>query len=579
LAGSLTTYSLFADPSLIQFPRKVAKKIARKLGIKERSVWEKIRRKDRRFTWIERHLSKEVSDEISGWKVRGLSFIREFKRIYPNEELASPVIGRVSSDGKGIEGVEGFYEAQLGGEEQNVRILRDAKGRPLLGDSSYLFEQPHGRDVYLTLDKDLQYELEQQISNAIVKHEAQSGVGIILDVKTSEILGMATLEANSNPEFPPKSSRRNWGAIGAFEPGSTFKAITIAAALNEGLVHPNTPIDCEGGSLKIGKYIVGEADEKHKYKELTVSEVLSKSSNVGTTKIGFMMGEKTLRRYIKLFGFGAKTGLDFWGESKGIVRESKWGKIELSNISFGQGISVTPLQIANAYAAIANGGELRTPFLVKSIRDVSQGTNEESHGRSLGRVISEDTAKKMRLMLTAATGEEGTGLVARVPGYLVAGKTGTAQKVNPNGRGYLPGGYISSFAGFFPAEEPTHVIYIAIDSPKKGYYGAEIAAPVFSRLASHILRAQRVRPVVISQKQMLEESSATQVELEKRQIQTIDRVPNLKGLTLKQVMNEIHGSGIEVSVVGSGYVKVLFPAPGEPIPENKRIQVVLGTPE
>jgi cell division protein FtsI (penicillin-binding protein 3) len=577
LAASITTYSLFADPSLIKSPKKVSRRIAAKLGLSANTIYSKIKKKDRRFTWIHRYLSKEIADEIIGWKVRGLSFVREYKRIYPNESVLGPVLGFVGADQRGLEGIEGFFESHLSGEAKVVKILRDAKGRPLLGDSGFMLEHPVGKDVKLTIEKELQYELEQQLTAALERHEAETAVGIVLDVKTSQILAMASLPSfNPNsPEGREKTNRRNWTITGAFEQGSTLKVVPVAAALNEGLLHPNTRIDCEGGEIKIGKHTVKEADVHHRFDNLTVAEVLAKSSNVGTTKIAFQLGEDLLAKYLKNFGFGERTGIEFWGESKGLIRPRPWKKIELSNISFGHGVSATPLQVANAFAAIANGGVLNRPYLVQSIIDPTTGDEIKTQVQPIRKVVQPEVARHLRLMLTAATGVEGTGGKARVAGYLVGGKTGTAQKVNPTGRGYLKGSYISSFAGFFPAEEPTHVVYIAIDSPKKGYYGSDVAAPVFSKIASFILRARRVNPILISQNEVIPNAKVVNTVI--KQTLTGDTVPELKGLTLREVISTLRGSPISAGFVGNGVVQAVFPAPGESLPKSKRIQVVLGS--
>src|SRR5207253_2623837 len=287
-----------------------------------------------------------------------------------------------------------------------------------------------------------------------------------------------TFDVNKAMKTAPEV-RRDKVATDAFEPGSTMKTFVIATALREGLAAPNTKFFCENGSFKVGDKVIHEAEAKEVFGNLTVSEILALSSNIGTTKIAFKMGAETLRQGLLDFGFGSKLGLDLPGEARGSVQALPWRPHLLSNISFGHGIAVTPLQIANAYAAVANGGVLNTPYIVQSMRDSETGQVKEMQQKPIRRVLTAEQASQMKIMLSGVTAPGGTGKNARVNGFIVAGKTGTAQKVDPNGRGYIKGAYISSFAGFIPANDPKFVIYVALDRPRKGFYGAQVAAPIF----------------------------------------------------------------------------------------------------
>ncbi|MEN0059769.1 MAG: penicillin-binding protein 2, partial [Bdellovibrio sp.] len=335
--------------------------------------------------------------------------------------------------------------------------------RPLINDGLLFLENPEGSELRLTVDSELQYRLESELENTVKTFEADHAVGVILDARTSAVLALAsspTFDVNKPAKVAPEF-RRNKIVTDAFEPGSTMKTLVIAAALNRGLIKPNTKFYCEKGVFRIGDRVIREAESKEKFEDLTVAEILAVSSNVGTTKIAFKMGPEALRQGLLDFGFGQKTGVEFPGEAKGSVLPLPWRQHLLSNISFGHGISATPLQIANAYAAIANGGVLNTPYIVQSIRDSETGEVVETPVKPLRRVLSSEQAAQMRAMLLGVTTQGGTATNARVEGFMVGGKTGTAQKVNPHGRGYLKGAYISSFAGFIPANDPRFVIYVA----------------------------------------------------------------------------------------------------------------------
>lgn len=658
LAVSMAAFSVFADPKLVnelvedpewkKAQAKKAKKIARKFSTKiqaeekpkmisrrkeviqllaaelkmpVKQVEEKLRGKKKRFVWLARHLGRDVKESIETQmkekKLRGIGFVEESKRIYPNERLLSHVLGFVGENEGGLEGLELKYNKQLAAENKKINMRKDARGRPLLVAGQMFAEAPAGDDIQLTVDREIQFILEQELHQAVDKHEADSAVGIVLDAQTSEVLAMA-----SSPAFDPNEHakvasdrKRNRTVTDSFEPGSTMKTFVIAGALQNSVVNPNTRIDCEDGKMRVGKRIIREADSNHKFKMLTVSEILAVSSNVGTTKIAFKMGGDKVEESFRMFGFGDKSGIDLPGEVRGIVQPRPWKDHLLANISFGHGITATPLQIANAYAAIANGGWLRQPYIVKSIRNSETGEVEETKPKSLRRVLNDDVASKMRFILTNVTNEGGSGINARVPGFPVAGKTGTAQKVNPNGRGYIPGGYISSFAGFIPAHDPRFVIYIAVDRPRKGYYGSSVAAPVFSRVASFAVRKAGLAPILISQEDVVPKAdlvntpksiprseASLQMQLaSKAQFRggpTLGKnlskllnkekdstgitnaafvksaegnreVPELVGLTLREVMGRVTGSGVVLKIVGEGVVSRTEPAAGTHLSANE----------
>ncbi len=597
LAMSAAAYSLYADPKLLENRKQVAKKLAKVLNQSPESVYAKIKDGNRRFVWIQRMLEQDKADEIKSWDIRGLSFVEEWRRVYPNETLLAQTLGFLGSEGQGLEGLELGYNQALMGNKKKVLVKRDARGRPLINDGLMFIENPEGTELKLTVDSDLQYRLESELANAVSQFEADHAVGVILDAKTSKILALAsapTFDVNKAAKSPSEY-RRNKIVTDAFEPGSTMKAFVIAAALRDGLIQPNTKFYCEKGSFRVGDRIIKEAETREKFEDLTVSEILAVSSNVGTTKIAFKMGQERLRQGLLDFGFGQRLGVDLPGEARGMVQSLPWRQHLLSNISFGHGISTTPLQIANAFAAIANGGVLNTPYIVQSMRDAETGELVEVQPKPIRRILSAEQAAQMRAMLVGVTTKGGTGGNARVDGFMVAGKTGTAQKVNPNGRGYLRGAYISSFGGFIPANDPKFVIYVAVDSPRKSYYAATVAAPVFSRIASYAVRKEGIAPLqlaeestvnpkvrrVASEPKIVKKAEAprailTATELDKvTNVETGDTVPNLMNLTTREVLRKVSGQDLKVKFVGQGTVSEVFPTAGSLVPESKEITVIM----
>jgi cell division protein FtsI (penicillin-binding protein 3) len=648
LAVSMTSYSLFADPKIIEEPRKVAQLLVRELKMPAKQIDMLLRHRQKRFVWIERHVDHTAYENISAQKIRGLGFIEESKRIYPNERLLAHVLGFVGGEEQGLEGLELQYNDQLRAAKKQVSVQRDARGRPLIVNGQVFNQVPDGAELQLTVDREMQFVLEQELHETVRAHEADSAVGVVLDAQTSEVLAMAAspgFDPNRSGQFGPEL-RRNRTVTDSYEPGSTMKTFVIAGALGKGLIEPNTKFDCGGGQLRIGKRVIREADSHHKFSSLTTSEILAYSSNVGTTRIAYKLGPEGIRETLTNFGFGQKSGIDLPGEAKGIVQPLPWREHLMANISFGHGITATALQIANAYAVIANGGYLKQPYIVKTVRDRETGEVMDAKPKVVRRVLSDDVVAKMRLMLAGVTGKEGTGWNARVAGYPVAGKTGTAQKVNPNGRGYLKGAYIGSFAGFLPANDPKFVIYVAVDNPRKEYYGAAVAAPVFARVAGFAVRKSGLSPVLITEENLVpkadlmasKEPIARDVDevADGEEAPPVDRapaagvatwkaikekiskistprgagglvtsdnlapsaqvspqgpaadlarvatppvgsvVPDLTGLTLREVLARLHGSGVDVRVHGQGFVSQTIPAAGANFSaENKQINIYL----
>lgn len=642
LAMSAPAYSLYVDPQLVWDQRRqIARQLQKAIGISSREFLKLFRSKKNRFAWVERQLNLEQYEKVKQLNIHGLGFVEEPMRVYPDADILKSVLGVVGRSGVGLEGVEKQYDSILRGNPKKVQVRRDARGRPLQINGLLVTEVEDGTDVQLTLDRELQYVLHRELTQTMNEQSANGAIGIILDAQTSEILAMDGVGLTVGGDRVKEDQWRNRPLLEAFEPGSTMKTFIIAAGLQQKGWQPNTRFNCENGVLKIGKRTIREADEHHKFGWLSVSEILAMSSNVGMTKMAFELGNENVRQILNKFGFGQKTGVDLPGESKGIINEGKWSRHLLSNISFGHGIAVTPLQIANAYAAIANGGILKKPRVLKKQESkISsdlfyswfKNDNDLNSDFNYGvRILSEPEAQTLRLLLAGVVTDGGTGLNAIVPGYPVAGKTGTAQKVNPQGRGYLPNVYISSFVGMIPANNPRFVIYVAVDSPRKQYYGSQVAAPLFSRIATFAVRheglaprwlkeeqaqglmppiankinkASNSRPRVASNSLESEESSSTSADSlssssSSSQSSTISKealsnsiqddspinsnivlntselMPNLNNLTLREVHERLQNKNVQVKIKGSGRVHFFYPSEGVPLGERAQIEVWL----
>ena len=587
LAVTVPSYSLYADPKEIRNQWTFDHILARRLGYSPNFIYQKIRDRSKQFVWIDRHLKKQFVASLMRLHLKGLAAIQEPDRVYPNGNLLSQVLGFVGEDGRGLSGLELQYDHLLKGKGRTVVLERDARGRPLLVNGKIFTDTPAGYDLHLTVDAELQFKLEQELEKTVRIHEADSATGVVLDAQNSNILAIATVPTfNPNRAWDAKPSLwRDRVVTDAFEPGSVVKPLIFSKAIEEGIIKPNTRTFCDNGHMLIDGHIIHEADTPFGW--LTTTQILMKSSNIGAAKVAFAMGAARVREALKDFGFGKPLGVSLPGESGGFVKPLPWRKIRLADIAFGQGVEATALQIADAYAAIANGGILRTPRIVSELVNEQTGKHIKIKSHIIRRVISPEVASTMRLMLSMVTTSEGTGYNARVSGYPVAGKTGTAQVAVP-GKGYVSGDYIASFVGFLPANDPRFVIYIVVNHPRDGYYGAEVAAPVFSEIASFAVQRAALPPVLLTRKSILNNSAiardaATQAQSIariRRMAQVLaaeekNQTPNFTGLTLREVLNEIRGMPIHIQIHGNGVVSMTVPPAGDTLPANKRVSIYL----
>jgi len=583
LALSLELKSLYADPGQIENPTAVAAALAPLVEMSEKDLQRKLSEK-KNFVWVARLLPPEQAKKIAALKRAGLNFVREHKRYYPRGQIGAQVVGFTGLDPRGLEGLELFYDADLQGAPGLLISARDARGRGMATAEQSVRGGEAGASLYLTIDRTLQYIAEKYLAQQVKSSQAVGGTVVMLDPKSGRVLAMASVP-NYNPNAIERYQPTDWrnrAVTDAFEPGSTFKAFVVAAALEEGLVNEKTRIDCERGRFDVGGKVIRDHGKKHGL--LSVSDIVKFSSNIGAAKLGKRLEREKLYQYIRAFGFGAQTDIDLPGESAGILRPAdRWFEIDLANISFGQGIGVTSLQLATAMAAIANNGQLMKPYVVEKIVDGQGSVFSQAHPQVVRQVISEKTARRVRRMLTQVTEAGGTGTGAAIQGYRVAGKTGTAQKADLVTGGYSIDKRTASFIGMVPAEDPAIVVLVTIDEPQDVTYGGLVAAPAFSKIAEESLRYLDVAPTLSLARQALPVEKVSSAIKRGRVAATRDqaagenqRMPNFQGMSYREVLQQMQRTGLNVRLSGSGQVVEQSPRAGEKITYGTEVWVRLG---
>lgn len=443
------------------------------------------------FVWIKRQITPKESKMLADLNLPGVVLKPEYSRFYPNKFLGAQVVGFCGLDGKGIEGVEYFYNAELQGTEDRVKVLKDALGRRFESEKITVSDS-NGNNLILTIDGAIQYITEKALEEAVVGFSGKSGMAIVMNPRTGGILALAhypSYNPNAFREYP-KHELRSRALTDPFEPGSTMKIFSVAAAIESGICKPTTVFNCENGAFRVGTNVVHDT---HSYGMLTVQEIIKYSSNIGAIKVGQAVGPEILYKNLRNFGFGEKTGIDCAGETTGVLAPyTKWRKIDAGTIAFGQGISVSAVQLITATSAIANGGILMKPHLVQAVTDTNGQIIKKIEPAPVRRVISSETARTIRQMMKEVVTTGGTGVNAALEGYAVCGKTGTAQKTEHGA--YARGKYVSTFIGFVPADHPEAVILVIVDEPQKRYYGGTVAAPAFKRIALETLGYLNVAP-------------------------------------------------------------------------------------
>lgn len=591
LAVSLEMDSLYAEPRRIKDPQGTAAALAPILGMPGRELAAKLST-ERSFVWLERRLSPEQAARIKSLQIGGLGFVKESKRYYPNFETASHVLGFTGLDPGGLEGLEKRYDATIQGSSGYLLTERDALGRDVALRNAVVRDAVPGKNLVLTLDKNIQYLTEKALSEAVTGSGARHGMALVLEPATGKILAMAnypTFNPNSYQRYPTVQLR-NRCVADSFEPGSTFKVFLMAAAIEEKMFRPQDQINCENGRYNVhGRNI----HDDHPQGRISMADVLKYSSNIGSAKIGFKLGEERYHRYLKAFGIGDKTGVDLPGEASGNLRPvARWYGSDLATIAFGQGLSLTGIQLAAGISAVANGGVLMKPYLVERVVDDAGRELQQFQPQIVRRVVSASTAEQVSRMMEGVTLQGGTGTKAAIEGIRVAGKTGTAQKVDPVGKGYSATRRTASFVGFVPVDKPQLTILVVIDEPKTSPYGGVVAAPAFREIAVNTLtyikattgvgtapgktiqaavpaRTAPQQPVVTAAADAEREGGG----LEVAGVGTV--MPDFRGMSMRRVLQVMEKRQLNLQLRGSGRVIEQHPQPGQVIRGNDEIWVRL----
>jgi len=550
LITSMNVYSIYANPSQIMkqkhpHPRQEARHLANLLGLDENEVYKQLINEDSSFAWLKRKVDSPVADQVRNLNLPGIGFVEESKR-FATSDLASHLLGFTGIDNQGLLGIEKSFDAELKGEPGLIVAAHDASGRSIPEEVHQFTPAKPGADLVLTLDQTIQYFVDKELNKAVAQYHPKYAFAIVMDPKTGGILAMG-----SRPTFDPnnwsKSPQQVWDKNPAiwynYEPGSTFKIITSAAAMEEGTVHANDMFYVPS-SVKVSGCIIHNSDGRA-LGTVPFKAVLADSSNVGFVKVGFDLGKEKLYKYLKAFGIGEPTGIDLPGEASGIVIPEKTAtKLNLATIAMGQSIAVTPIQLLTAVSAVANDGILMKPMLVKELRENGQ-TVKEYQPQQVRRVISPGTAKELCLLLENVV-TSGTGSNAVVSGYRVGGKTGTAQVVSDKG-GYVAGSYVASFLGLAPVEDPRVTILVVVAEPKGGnYYGGLVAAPIFQSICEDTLHY-----LGVPENPTLNKSKTQAVQLAQPAEMKL-QVPNVEHYPRNQAIDAIKASRLQCQTSGSG---------------------------
>ena len=609
MAITVKSPSIAANPRIIEDLPGAAARLAPLLGMTPEALEAKLNPK-RSFVWLRRQTRPELAQAVRDLKIKGLSIHDEHKRFYPQGDVAGQIVGFVGIDGNGLEGLERSFDKTLAGSELKIQGQRDARGKMIMTGQTPDFEQFESHSIELTIDERIQRVAQRALATQVEKYSAKGGYAVVMDVKTGEVLAMA-----NSPSFDPNDfgryTSKDWRMrpiTDTFEPGSVIKPIVLATALDEGKLTLRTPFDCEKGRIKIGRYTIRDS---HAHETLTAAQVVQVSSNICSYKMAQLMGKEAYHDHLRNFGFGGKLGLGLRAEQPGLVWPAKkWAEVSFANIAFGQGFTATPLQVTTSIAALANGGMLMKPQMVRRVIDRAGNPVSDFAPQLLRRVVSPEAARQTAWAMSLVTTPAGTAPRAALKHFTVAGKTGTAQKVNPKTRRYDHRMWVASFVGFFPAERPEVVISVMIDEPQKMHYGGVVAAPAFKAIANEVIRARGMTPVPEEDRFDLSEFSGEKAPqaLKPRSLSASEQalsklrteggtlslgtesipgeplqeepsegedgqeaqgmsVPDLKGLTMRQAFAKVRGLGLDPQFKGWGRVIAQSPAPGEvPVP-------------
>lgn len=593
LAISVETPSIFAHPAKVVDKEETALALSRALDMDLGQI-RRLLSSDAPFVWIARKTTPEKGAAVKALKLSGIGMKRESKRYYPGQELAGQILGFVGIDNVGLEGLEATYDKYLRAGVLRIRGMRDSRNHMILTSDSPRLNSLEGGSVVLTLDQHIQKISENALDRVCRKFSAKAGLAVVMDPFTGEVLAMANW-----PRFNPnrfkdyqKEDMRNRVVLDAYEPGSMMKLITYASAVEGAGVRPNDPVDQNHGKIKIGAHTISDT---HAIPNMVAETVVSESSNIGAYHLAQKLGQTGFYEYLHKFGFGQRTGIRIAGESAGILTNPsrrKWAEVQYANIAFGHGISVSPLQMAVAVSAIANGGERVRPWLIKEIRNQEGVIIEEGAPEKLGRVISKKTAKTVRHAMERVVAE-GTGMRAYVEGYRVGGKTGTAQKIDPRTRAYGHQ-YMANFIGIAPIDEPDVVVVVMIDAPKPQHSGGFVAAPVFAEIVTQILPYRGIFPKTVNDgvvdpfdisgvretAKLLRERDRTPYRLTNARPCEVGmvKVPDLTGKAAMTALAIAKDNCLNIRLQSSGYIVSQWPSAGTEVSTHTRVDVTLKPP-
>ena len=592
LAVSAMVPSVYAIPSKVNDPMPLAQQLAGILDV-DLAVLQRRLARNNNFIWLKRHVTPAEASAVMALGHPGLQLRQEPRRFYPNRTLGGAILGFAGIDGRGLEGVERDFDRYLRGKEYEFDGLRASGQRLSMSQGSLPPENLSGYTLELTIDARIQQVAEQALRAQVEEMDAKGGVALVMDPGTGDLLAIA-----QTPAFDPNlfqhttpSTWRNRPVTDVLEPGSVIKPLLVAAAVDAGVVGRNTVFNGHKGRFKVGRKWITDV---HREERLTTLEVIQKSSNVGAVQIGQRLGKESWYRYLRSFGFGEPTGVGLAGEQRGVLRSVKrWGQIHLATHSYGYGLSATALQLVRAMGVIANGGNLMRLRLVKGVLDANGERIETFPPRVIRRVVSAKAAQVATQGLIMVTQDGGTGRRARLPGYVVAGKTGTAHKVDPMVGGYSKSKVWASFGGFVPADNPKLVVYVAVDEPKVAHYGGIVAAPVFARIGREVLPYLGVQATEAIDDDPFDAEDDWQYAAEGVDPQARPWwfeeailtgapshlvVPDLAGQPISVVMEKARELNLNVEIEGSGLVTAQKPQAGALLSPRAQLLISMALP-
>ena len=583
LAMDLPSYSLALDPSLVRNSAQTALTLSEILGLPKQKIQQSIERHHQnRYLKICEDISEKQRHQMQALGLRELIVHRERKRYYPFDDLARSLLGLTDARHEGIAGIELAYNETLSGKDGWTILQRDGLNRNFTTVDYPIEPAMDGQHIILTVDYLYQTLIEEILKDGLSRYDAKWGSAVLMHPVTGEILAMVSLTGprlmREHPDFQIRI--RNRAIQDNYEPGSVFKVVTLAAALEEGVVTPQSLIYCENGDYVVNGTHIG--DDHRAFQWLTVKQAMQVSSNIGLSKVSRQLGKETFYRYIQNFGFGNRTGLSLAAEASGLLRPLyQWDDFLNATVAFGQGISVTTLQLACMLSAVANGGELMKPQILRAILDSDGHRIQSPQPAVIRRVISENTARAVTEILESCV-NEGTGIKAAIPGLRLAGKTGTAQKSVPGVTGYLPGAYESSFLGFWPAQSPDFVLVVTLDEPRHDTTSSQSAALIFARMVERIsgLPPAQAVPEMLNEPQPVftfssyEKPAVYESERPENELVSPYFVPDVTGLSTRQAIRNLAVCGIIVSIEGHGRVCSQSLKPGLRVKETMNCHLV-----